>query len=174
MLPDNIAEEKDDQTESPTPLTDTLTGIVSTEGKFFIDRHDTEFLFAFSGFLERSGFDMYGHVANEELEPFRNPELHCFENGTFVLRPYYWGDEEGINNLPNFVYKPDGYEIHWYKYPMRAAYANREIDAFRFRGILAECERSLDSVYGGPFRKVARPRTMSEVREAIGLERREK
>src|SRR4051812_7811864 len=59
-----------------------------------------------------------------------------FENATFVVRPYYWGDcvcdgeghEPGcLAALPNFLHKPSGYEIRWYKYPFRDSYANREL-----------------------------------------------
>ena len=116
----------------------------------------------FQEFLERSGFDGYGHVKNEKLNPYWNDELFCFENDTFVLRPYYWGDKEEIEELPNFVYKPNNIEMTWYKYPLRSAYINRDIDEIEFQNMLAECEKSLDSVYGGKIRFVERQETMEE------------
>lgn len=68
----------------------------------------------------------------------------CFENDTFAVRPYYWGDDETIANLPNFVYKPTGLEIRWYKYPMRDAYSNMDVSPSDFRKILDECAASLE------------------------------
>ena len=46
------------------------------------------------------------------------------ETSKFIVRPYYWGENEEESALPNFVYKPTGLEIRWYKYPMRDAYSN--------------------------------------------------
>lgn len=88
---------------------------------------------AFCRFLERNGWDDYA-IRNDGSE---------FENDTFVVRAYYWGDDEDIAALPNFVYKPLGLEISWYKYPMRDAYSNMDIDISTFKTILDECEKSM-------------------------------
>ena len=114
----------------------------------------------FHDFLERCGFDSYGHIDHVELQPF---STHTgFENGVFVLRPYYWGDDDRIADLPNFVYKPDNITISWYKYPMRGAYMNKALNEYEFFSMLCECEASLDGIYGGTKRYTERPETKDE------------
>ena len=89
---------------------------------------------AFAEFLFSHGFDGYGHPGNGEWS---------FENDTFIIRPYYWGEDEHEASLPNFVYKPSGLEIRWYKYPMRDAYSNQDVDIETFKTILDACAASL-------------------------------
>lgn len=89
---------------------------------------------AFAEFLFKNGFDGYGR---------RGASGNNFENDTFIIRPYYWGEDESIASLPNFVHKPTGLEISWYKYPMRDAYCNQDIDLESFKKILDECDKSL-------------------------------
>lgn len=68
---------------------------------------------------------------------------HYFDNKTFVLRPYYWGDAEYICNQPNFIYYPKDIEISWYKYPLRGASCNKNLSYRQFTEILEECKKSL-------------------------------
>ena len=89
----------------------------------------------FQEFLFENGFDGYGR-----LEGSDEPE---FENDTFIIRPYYWGEDEKEQILPNFVYKPTGVEIKWYKYPMRDAYCNKDISVEQFKRIIDECKESM-------------------------------
>ena len=70
-----------------------------------------------------------------------------FENETFILRPYYWGDDEAEKEKPNFVYKPTGFNISWYKYPMRDAYASDDITDETFIAIVKDCVSSLSLPY---------------------------
>lgn len=65
------------------------------------------------------------------------------ETEAFIVRPYYWGDDESIAALPNFVYKPTGLEISWYKYPMRDAYSNMDISLEEFYNVLTSCKYSI-------------------------------
>lgn len=44
---------------------------------------------------------------------------------------------------PNFLYKPTGFEIQWYKYPFRDSYMNQEITLGDFMGIVDDCIKSL-------------------------------
>lgn len=67
------------------------------------------------------------------------------DNDVFTIRPYYWGEDEEIAALPNFVYKPTGLEIRWYKYPMRDAYSNQDVSAENFKAILKDCLRHVYS-----------------------------
>lgn len=95
----------------------------------------------FCKFLERNGFDVYGY-----REVWRSKEYsdECYyENDTFIIRPYYWGDDEEEAALPNFVYKPTGFTISWYKYPMRDAYASMNITDETFFDIIKHCEESM-------------------------------
>ena len=50
--------------------------------------------------------------------------------------------------LPNFVYKPTGLEISWYKYPMRDAYSNQDVSVVEFAKILEDCKQSMKEITG--------------------------
>ena len=106
----------------------------NSRGTYLVEPRE-DYQNAFCEFLARNGFDMYGHheITNS-----------CeFENNTFIIRTYYWGEDEEIAALPNFVYKPTGLEINWYKYPMRDAYSNHDVDIETFKKILDDCAKSL-------------------------------
>ena len=92
----------------------------------------------FCEFLHRNGFDMYGY--------YERGTERCFENDTFIIRPYYWGEDDDIAVLPNFEYKPTGFAISWYKYPMRNAFANQNTSTDEFLKILNDCELSMNDV----------------------------
>lgn len=109
----------------------------------------------FCKFLEECGFDSYGHIENEKLEANLQTiysdttskdyeeHAHYFENDIFSLLPYYWGDADNIRVLPNFIYKPIGFELSWYKYPLRDAYSNIQITFEQFKDILNQCKKSI-------------------------------
>ena len=105
----------------------------NSRGEYHIEPREA-YQSAFAEFLEANGFDGYGHNSGEN---------RCFENDTFIIRPYYWGDDNEEAELPNFVYKPTGLEIRWYKYPMRDAYSNQDVDPEAFKAMLAECSKSM-------------------------------
>jgi len=50
---------------------------------------------------------------------------------------------------PNFLYKPTGFQIQWYKYPLRDSYSNQPITLKEFREIINECIKSLKSKQNG-------------------------
>lgn len=79
-----------------------------------------------------------------------------YENDTFVMRKQWWGDctcgaddsEDEMEHkpdcaimLPNFVHKPTGFTVEWYKWIGRGM----EIDAkgANFHDVLADCLGSL-------------------------------
>lgn len=83
-----------------------------------------------------------------------------FDNEIFSVMPYYWGDcecgydEKEYNSenshskdcriaRPNFLYKPTGFEIQWYKYPLRDSYSNKKITLKQFKIIIEDCIRSI-------------------------------
>lgn len=45
--------------------------------------------------------------------------------------------------LDNFVYKPKGYRLQWYKYPLRDSYANQDLRKDEFKQIVDRCVESL-------------------------------
>ena len=108
----------------------------NSRGNFVVERDKWQEPFV--RFLHRNGFDMYGY--------YERGTERCFENDTFVIRPYYWGEDEEIADLPNFEFKPTGFTISWYKYPMRNAFASHNISTEEFMEILKECEKSMRGV----------------------------
>lgn len=66
-----------------------------------------------------------------------------FDNHIFSVFPYYWGDEKIFATKPNFLFKPTGFSIQWYKYPLRDSYTSQNITLNEFREIITQC---LDSV----------------------------
>jgi len=44
---------------------------------------------------------------------------------------------------PNFFYKPTGYSLKWYKYPLRDSYANRNLSPEEFEDMIYRCIQSL-------------------------------
>ena len=95
----------------------------------------SEYQNIFIEFLMNNNFDGYGFIYGRKERDF--------ENDTFIIRPYYWGEDEKKQELPNFVYKPTGLEISWYKYPLRDAYSNQDIILEEFQKIVDDCDRSL-------------------------------
>ena len=45
--------------------------------------------------------------------------------------------------MPNFWHKPSGYQLSWYKYPLRDSYANAKISENEFLSIIDDCIGSL-------------------------------
>lgn len=65
-----------------------------------------------------------------------------FDNGVFVVRPYYWGEEEEKNDY-HFYHRPSGFKMAWYKYPLRGVEANMEVTAEEFYAIVQDCANSI-------------------------------
>lgn len=66
-----------------------------------------------------------------------------FENDTFRIEPYYWGDDEEIAERPNFLYKPENIKIDWYKHPFRDTWSNIQMNYYKFAEIINKCIKSL-------------------------------
>ena len=103
-------------------------------------------------FYQREYFDAKHHIPRGEWQ-------HCFsildEELIGCRRPmsndifYFKGeaedtilDEQG-NYQPNFIYKPDGFRMCWYKYPLRSCFANRNIEFDVFSKMVDSCVKSL-------------------------------
>ncbi len=87
--------------------------------------------------------------------------IPTYENEVFAVRPYYWGDCDPACTeethvpacpcvLPNFLFKPTGYELRWYKYPLRDSYASHELTRREFRTMIDACLASLPAGPIGP------------------------
>ena len=139
----------------------------NSRGKYPVPRD--EWQDKFCEFLEECGFDSYGHIEDDKLEAYietkvsslankdiyseestlvkENPEyrphLHYFDNGVFMLNPYYWGDADDLAEMCNFKYYPTNYELCWYKYPLRDAWANKELTFDDFCDLIDKCRESL-------------------------------
>ena len=108
----------------------------NSRGTYKIDRQGG-YEDIFAEFLTSNNFDSYGYK--------KDNKERTFENDVFIIRPYYWGDDEEEAQLPNFVHKATNLEINWYKYPMRDAYSNQDIDIKTFKTIINECSQSLEN-----------------------------
>ena len=78
--------------------------------------------YEFGDWLEKKGLDR-GY-------PF-------YEDETYLIQGYDWdNDNEGEFDRPNFLHKPTGVAITWYKYPFRGAYINVDIKYKDFLNLL--------------------------------------
>jgi hypothetical protein len=82
-----------------------------------------------------------------------------FECELFETHAYWWGDCTcGVDDLtfdndeiepphsstcmynrPNFIYKPTGYELRWYKYPLRDSYGSEYLTEKEFTKMMLDC-----------------------------------
>lgn len=70
-------------------------------------------------------------------------DFNGFDNETFTIRPYYWGDDSKEAELSNFYYKPSGFSIDWYKYAFRDSYMNRNLSEQQILKIFKKCAESI-------------------------------
>lgn len=70
-------------------------------------------------------------------------DFYGFDNDVFTVRPYCWSEEEEEMELPNFLYKPNGFEIRWYKYPFRNSYMNQDLSEKELLDIFKICLNSI-------------------------------
>ena len=136
--PVDIQESQQDEIPSSTETTE-------FNGKKTFHLPRGEWQNKFCEFLENNNFDMYGYPQEDnykdQIKDIGN--FARFENDTFMLMPYYWGDDDVVMSLPNFIYRPENITISWYKYPLRGATSSEEITYDKFLEILKKCEESL-------------------------------
>ena len=93
--------------------------------------------------ISRGEWQHYFHKLAEECEDIRRPQ----ENDIFYYKAEaedtIW--DEQCNYKPNFIYKPDGFRMCWYKYPLRSCFANRSIDFDEFEKMVDACVKSLST-----------------------------
>ncbi|MBQ6519987.1 MAG: hypothetical protein IJI14_14830 [Anaerolineaceae bacterium] len=92
------------------------------------------------GFIDQIDVDIYGYPGEHSpVSQDITQDRKTVDNDIFTIRPYYWGDDDAIAHLPNFVYKPENIEIKWYKYALRDAYCNTDLTVEKFDEILKRC-----------------------------------
>ena len=114
----------------------------NSRGQFPVDRDLIEPVF-----WDEFGdvFDTYMFFMSKDPEKKKHiTDRGGYENGVFKVNPYYWGEDEDIMDEPNFIYKPEGIEISWYKYPMRDAYSSVLLTKDRAKEIFRICRESIN------------------------------
>lgn len=100
---------------------------------------------------DRMEYSGYLKPLFEALNPFGNYYNYGmdFENDVFEMHPYCWCDSEkcaqcgSTGEEANLLFKPTGFKLNWYKYAMRDAYTNQEVNPQMFQDIVAQCIESL-------------------------------
>ena len=107
-----------------------------SRGEYEISRNWETF---FCKSLDKMGLDNYGLVEGEN-NPYEN-NRGGITTDLFEINPYYWGEDEDEAEKPNFIYYPTGYELRWYKYPLRDSYANKDLSFMEFADMIEKCVR---------------------------------
>lgn len=97
--------------------------------------------------VERALFDELG--AKYGVDPHYGAAVHCTcgrdERGE-AMWVAMGGHESTCRFVqPNFLYKPTGFRINWYKYPFRDAYMTPPVDPEEWRRIVRHCIESAAS-----------------------------
>lgn len=96
------------------------------------------------------GDELYKQLTKKYGLPMQGCAVHC--TCDFDERYARWlvsiGYPEGHKSdcllvKPNFLYKPSGYSLKWYKYPLRDSYANRKMTLPEFKEMIDECIKSV-------------------------------
>lgn len=110
-----------------------------SRGSFEVDR-DLQDSFEWHQLISLSDSDFYGHTSNK----IKENDVGGYENEVFAIRPYWWGDDDALQaQMPNFLYKPTGFEIRWYKYPFRDSYMNKNLSVKNIKDIFIHCADSI-------------------------------
>lgn len=90
---------------------------------------------------------IYEQITSEYGLPMRGCAVHCTcgidKKVTEMIANLGGHADHCPIDKPNFLHKPTGYELQWYKYPLRDAYANRKVTPLEFLRIIFDCLRSL-------------------------------
>ena len=110
-------------------------------------RTDMEFEFGkLLSMLECDGYGIpkYSEKEKKYIYPPNTHEITTgFGNETFEIHPYYWGNDEKLFDIPNFIYYPLNLELRWYKYPLRDSWSNIELTPEVMKNI---CEKCIESI----------------------------
>ena len=94
--------------------------------------------------MEITESEYHGHTYIKS----RRNETGGYENDVFAVSPFYWGeafdrDYEKLSDRPNFLFKPTGFSIEWYKYPFRDSHMSEDLDSNQLRHIWRICIESV-------------------------------
>lgn len=76
-------------------------------------------------------------VCQEKKVEFEWDRLPAYENDTFVLRP------DAPEGEPQFIYKPDGTEIGWYRSFGRDIHCSKPLSRSEYNRMFVECMASI-------------------------------
>ena len=107
----------------------------NSRGEFEVPRYEFEDILL--PLMEEVGVGLRGYDRDMD------ETYATFDNDVFTIRPYYWGEDDKIAQLSNFVYKPTNFQIQWYKYPLRDSYMNQDISVEQFKEIIENCKKSI-------------------------------
>ena len=108
----------------------------NSRGQFKLPDRDIVSSDEWANLKEKVNINFYG-IPNDESD------FYGFDNDAFTIRPYYWGEDGNMAELPNFLYKPTGFKIHWYKYPFRDSYMNQDLNREEILKIFDKCIHSI-------------------------------
>ena len=85
---------------------------------------------------------------------FMSPDNSEEDNEVFSNRYFCWDDPETVESQseclkPNFLFKPTGFEVTWYKHPFRSMWMNQDLSPREIMHMMALCERSVKRSNGG-------------------------
>lgn len=107
----------------------------NSRGKFAIDNRNIVNSVAWQNLLKACRLDTYGYNYGKN----NTTQLGGYENDLFMINPYFWGEDDDLCEIPNFLYKPTGLEIRWYKYPFRDSYMNQNLSDNQLKYIWEKC-----------------------------------
>lgn len=89
--------------------------------------------------------DLFYYILGDFYDKLSSYEYEYgeYENDCFIMRMYNYDNPE---NKPNFIHKASGFELYWYKYPLRDPESNFGISHEQFSSILYDCKNSLSEM----------------------------
>ena len=75
---------------------------------------------------------------------YESTEVQNFTNDFFIIRSYYWGDDEEEMDKPNFEIPSENFKLTWYKYPFRSSYSSEKLTPKRWNDLIQKCIKSLE------------------------------
>lgn len=75
-----------------------------------------------------------------------SPDNSEEDNGVFSNRYFSWDDPDTLESQseclkPNFLFKPTGFEVTWYKHPFRSMWMNQDLSPREIMHMMALCEK---------------------------------
>ena len=80
---------------------------------------------------------------SNQIQFYVSTEFQNFTNDFFIIRSYYWGDDEEEMDKPNFEIPSENFKLTWYKYPFRSSYSSEELTPKRWNDLIQKCIESL-------------------------------